>query len=41
MIPTISNMTRKIKMTEGNIYSNEDLFQIKDFLLVQRVIKRI
>ena len=41
MISTISNMTRKIKMTEGNIYSNEDLFQIKDFLLVQRVIKRI
>ncbi|HEX9252462.1 MAG TPA: GAF domain-containing SpoIIE family protein phosphatase [Ignavibacteriaceae bacterium] len=41
MISTISKTTRKTKMTEGNIYNNEDLFQIKDFMLVQRVIKRI
>ncbi len=41
MISTISKTVRKTKMTEGNIYNNEDLFQIKDFMLVQRVIKRI
>jgi sigma-B regulation protein RsbU (phosphoserine phosphatase) len=41
MTQTISNTTRKRKMTEGNIYNNEDLFQIKDFMLVQRVIRKI
>lgn len=41
MISTISKTTRKTKMTEPNIYNNEDLFQIKDFMLVQRVIKKI
>jgi phosphoserine phosphatase RsbU/P len=41
MIQTISDITRNKKMTEGNIYNNEDLFQIKDFMLVQRVIEKI
>jgi GAF domain-containing protein len=29
------------KVTEGSNYNNDDLFQIKDFMLVQRVIQRI
>lgn len=41
MISEVSSTTIKTKMTQGNIYSTEDLFQIKDFMLVQRVIKRI
>lgn len=41
MISTILKTTNKTMMTEENIYNNEDLFQIKDFMLVQRVIKRI
>lgn len=28
-------------MTDENIYNNEDILQIKDFMLVQRVIKKI
>lgn len=41
MISTIPKTTKKTMITEGNIYNNEDLFQIKDFMLVQRVIKKI
>jgi|GEM_PF-257077 sigma-B regulation protein RsbU (phosphoserine phosphatase) len=41
MIKTNSNTIRNKQMIEGNIYNNEDLFQMKDFMLVQRVIKKI
>lgn len=40
MIQQFQNQ-QKIKMTDENIYNNEDILQIKDFMLVQRVIKKI
>jgi len=41
MLDTISKSATKKKMTEKRNYSKEDLFQIKDFILVQRVVRKI
>ena len=41
MIKTVSQSTSKRNLIKKRIYSKEELFQIEDFMLVQRVIRKI